>query len=290
MHNNSCYNSIFVSDLHGNEDKFNKLFSFIKQNSFRFVFIGGDVLPSFLKNINNQGDSNNFIEEVLQRYLIKLKEELNDRYPIIFLITGNDDPAYYNEELIKLEEQHLIYFLENKIYETKELTIAGYPFVPPTPFHLKDKEKYDVSRYVDPGCISPEEGYRTTETEPDRIKYGSIKKDLEAFSNLDFINSVFLFHTPPYKTNLDRAALDNKFIDFTPLDVNVGSIAVRKFIEKHQPLLTLHGHIHESTSITGSWKDKIGRTYCFNAASNNKKLSLIKFDIFNPETADQEFI
>jgi len=35
--------------------------------------------------------------------------------------------------------------------------------VPPTPFLLKDWEKYDVSAYVDPGCVSPEEGYHRVE-------------------------------------------------------------------------------------------------------------------------------
>jgi len=35
----------------------------------------------------------------------------------------------------------------------------------------------------------------------------------------------------------------------------VGSIAVRRFIEERQPLLTLHGHIHESARLTGDWRE-----------------------------------
>ena len=53
--------------------------------------------------------------------------------------------------------------------------------------------------------------------------------------------AVFLFHTPPYNTGLDRAALDGKKVNYVDLDVHVGSIAVRRFIESKQPLLTCTG-------------------------------------------------
>ena len=43
------------------------------------------------------------------------------------------------------------------------------------------------------------------------------------------------------------------------LDVHVGSIAVKRFIEERQPLLTLHGHVHEAARLTGEWKIRIGR-------------------------------
>jgi len=46
-------------------------------------------------------------------------------------------------------------------------------------------------------------------------------------------NTLYVFHTPPYRTNLDRI-----------LNGNAGSIALRIFIEKYQPYLTLQGHIH----------------------------------------------
>jgi Icc-related predicted phosphoesterase len=41
-----------------------------------------------------------------------------------------------------------------------------------------------------------------------------------------------------------------------------GSTAVRRFIEKYQPLLGLHGHIHE-----GIGANYIGRTLCINPGS-----------------------
>jgi Icc-related predicted phosphoesterase len=103
-------------------------------------------------------------------------------------------------------------------------------------------------------------------------------------------NAVMLFHTPPHKTHLDRAALDGKKIDHVPLDVHVGSIAVRRFIESRQPLITLHGHIHESARLTGFWKDTIGRTRMFSAAHDGPELALVRFSLEHPEDATRQLI
>ena len=79
-------------------------------------------------------------------------------------------------------------------------------------------------------------------------------------------------------------------VDHVPLDVNVGSIAVKRFIESRQPLLTLHGHIHESARLTGSWRDRIGRTNLFSAAHDGPELCLVCFDLENPDDATRELV
>lgn len=80
--------------------------------------------------------------------------------------------------------------------------------------------------------------------------------------------AVFNLHVPPYDTNLDQAPeLDENLTPKLSLSggfkiVPVGSKAVRQAIEKYQPLLGLHGHIHESRSA-----QKLGRTMCINPGS-----------------------
>ena len=91
-------------------------------------------------------------------------------------------------------------------------------------------------------------------------------------------------------TNLDRAALDGRMVDHVPVDVNVGSIAMRRFIEDRQPLLTLHGHMHESARLTGSWRDVIGGTHCFTGAHDGPELALVRFDLDDPGAATRELI
>jgi Icc-related predicted phosphoesterase len=73
---------------------------------------------------------------------------------------------------------------------------------------------------------------------------------------------------PPYDSELDIAPeLDETFTPVfrggTPSLIPVGSTAVRAAIERYQPLLGLHGHIHESKGRT-----RIGRTVCINPGSS----------------------
>ena len=123
------------------------------------------------------------------------------------------------------------------------------------------------------------------------VKWGTIQQDLAALTQGDDLErAILLMHAPPYDTPLDRAALDGKHYDRVPLDVHVGSIAVRRFIEQRQPLLTLHGHVHESTRLTGNWKTKIGRTVCINAAHDGPELAVVRFNPECPEEAVRELI
>jgi len=157
--------------------------------------------------------------------------------------------------------------------------------VPPTPFLLKDWERYDISRFVDPGCVHPTEGYRTVEPDED-IEYTTIQQHLERlWLDANFSRCVFLLDSPPYKTQLDRATLDGVMVDHVPVDVHVGSIAMQRFIKAMQPHITLHGHIHESTRLTGSWMQQIGKTFAFNAAHDGPELSLIQIPLDDPGAA-----
>ena len=282
----------FVSDLHGNPERYKKLFKIIAEEKPTGVFIGGDILPSGLYSFTSEHElPENFINDFLAINLIRLKEKLQENYPDIFLIMGNDDAKIYEPLLEAIDDQGLIHYVHNKKVEFGIFMVYGYANVPPTPFRLKDWERYDVSRYIDPGCVPPEDGSYTVEVNKKRIPFLTIKKDLEELTkNDDLSKSIFLFHTPPYKTNLDRAALDGKFFEHVPLDVHVGSIAVERFIKERQPLLTLHGHIHESTSITGEWKEKMGITLAINAAHNGPELSLIRFDPEDLEINSMELI
>lgn len=119
----------------------------------------------------------------------------------------------------------------------------------------------------------------------------TIRDDLARLTGDDPMDkAIFLFHSPPYKTALDLAGLAGKMIDHVPLDPHMGSIAVRRFIESRQPLLTLHGHIHESARLTSSWRDRIGRTECFSAAHDGPELALVRFDPENLAAASRQLI
>lgn len=284
----NALNCFFVADLHGNKSRYHKLFELIVNEQPKAVFIGGDILPHAMLAFNHDTEDN-FIIEYLMPEFQKIKDGLKDNYPQIFIILGNDDPRIEEEHLIEGEEQGLWRYINQKAVEFENYTIYGYAFVPPSPFQLKDWEKYDVSRYVDPGCVSPEEGARSVAVKENNIKYSTIKKDLdELTTGKDLSRSVFLFHAPPYQSALDRAALDNKIYDHVPLDVHVGSIAIKEFIESKQPYLTMHGHIHESYRLTGNWRENFGETLSMSAAHDGPELALIRFDLNNLSGAIRE--
>jgi hypothetical protein len=90
---------------------------------------------------------------------------------------------------------------------------------------------------------------------------------IEAIANQvpDMERTIFNFHAPPYGTGLDEApALDASLRPTHGGAVMkpVGSTAVRDAIRKHQPLLSVHGHIHESRGIK-----RMGRTMAINPGS-----------------------
>ena len=79
----------------------------------------------------------------------------------------------------------------------------------------------------------------------------------------DMPNAIFNFHAPPYGSALDLAPeLTADLIQAADRKVHVGSRAVARAIERHRPLLGLHGHIHESRGI-----QRLGRTTIINPGS-----------------------
>jgi len=282
----------FATDLHGSLDRYEALFRKLETDPPAAVFLGGDLLPSgFLGRPAIDPGHRDFLNEYLAERLSRLKAVLKDRYPRILVILGNDDGRFHEPAVLEIAARGLWTYLHGRRDTLHGHPVYGYSFVPPTPFRLKDWERYDVSRYVDPGCVSPEEGMRSVPEAEAEIRYGTIAQDLEVLAaNDDLARATFLFHTPPYRTALDRAALDGQFVDHVPLDVHVGSIAVRRFIEARQPRLTLHGHVHESTRLTGSWHDRIGETHLLGAAHDGPELALVRFDLEDPAGAVRELI
>lgn len=86
-------------------------------------------------------------------------------------------------------------------------------------------------------------------------------------------NAIFDIHVPPYKSGLDDAPELDK--NLRPVLAGqslqpVGSTALREAIQKTQPLLGLHGHIHEGRGAT-----RIGKTLCINPGSMYEQGTLL---------------
>jgi Icc-related predicted phosphoesterase len=282
----------FASDLHGQPERYEKLWRAIEDAVPAAVFLGGDLLPSGMMGLVSLDPAHrDFVNDFLSPGFETVRQRLGTRYPEVFLVLGNDDGRFEEAAFLDVAATGMWVYAHNRRSSLLGFQVFGYAYVPPTPFMLKDWEKYDVSRYVPPGCVSPEEGRRSVSRPENEIRYSTIQQDLTTLTGERTLeDAVFLFHSPPYETNLDRAANDGKTVDHVPLDLHVGSIALRRFIDQRQPLVTLHGHIHESARLTGSWRDRIGRTHVFGAAHDGAELALVCFDLEDLDAATRQLL
>lgn len=108
----------------------------------------------------------------------------------------------------------------------------------------------------------------------------------------DLETSVFNFHVPPKDSMIDTAPeltedLRQVRVGGQPNVIGVGSTAVRAVIERCQPLLGLHGHIHESRGVA-----KIGRTTCINPGSEYGEgiLHGVLLNFRNGKLASHQFV
>jgi len=275
--------AFFISDLHGKLNRIRALNEKVLDESPDAVFIGGDILPP-------PGFSDR-VETFIDHFLTNIEEVKKSCDTEFFIIMGNDDPRFYESSLLRADRAGLINYVHFKILPFESASIFGYSYIPPTPFRLKDFEKYDVSRYTDPGCVPPEEGSRTVERPQQEEKNIIISNDLlELGESISPDRSICLFHSPPYGCSLDVAGLHGKMIDWAPVDIHIGSFAIKRFIEEHQPLITLHGHVHESARLTGEWRERFGRTHSFSAAHDGPELALVRFDTEDIRSANRELI
>lgn len=107
---------------------------------------------------------------------------------------------------------------------------------------------------------TPWDTHREEDEDQLAVRYEAMISNLK-----DLRNAVFNIHVPPHKSGLDEAPELDK--NLRPVLAGqalkpVGSTALRMAIEKYQPLVGLHGHIHEGRGAT-----RIGKTLCINPGS-----------------------
>ena len=284
-------NCLFCSDLHGDADRYEKLSSVILEERPAALFLGGDLLPGPVQMLASDFLHTDFVNDFLFRRFMEVKLALGDDYPEVYLVLGNDDGRFEELAMLDAAARGVWHYAHGRGTPMGPFTVYGYSYVPPTPFRLKDWERYDVSRFVDPGCVHPWEGSHSIPIPRNELMYSTISEDLDLLTGEDDMSgAIMLFHSPPYDTCLDRAALDGRMVDHVPMDVHVGSIAILRFIMKRQPMMTLHGHVHESARLTGEWKTRMGETWALGAAHDGPELALVRFSTEDPGSATRELL
>jgi len=270
---------VYTSDLHGNLDLYRAAGEAAVRTRADALIFGGDLCPGTptAAALNLPIDQAEFVLHQLSPLLGDWKQA----HPTlrIFAIPGNDD---CQTVLPALEELQMNDLIENLHQETRTLgayTLMGLSYVPPTPFQLKDFERWDDGPVPDSESYS----YRGVEGTPrgfsvidDFRSYldslPSIKQELERFDIKDPEHTVAVIHTPPFNTKCD-VLFDGR---------HIGSQAVRSWIEKNQPRLTLHGHIHESPKLSRSFCDRLGSATVINPGCDHTRPHLVFIDLDYP--------
>lgn len=246
---------LYATDLHGDADAYAALASLAQRQAVRAVLLGGDLFAYSQAAAPQIA----FAEGPLLRFL----EPLRAAKISVLALWGNVDRPAAVARLRDFEEMGLLALLRLQPFRLDgpggdALDFVGYPYVPPTPFRLKDQERRDLARdrYAGPWPVflSPIQGDGEPVEVADALdRRLSIEEELATIPTTE-ASCVLVTHSPPWGCGLDLVAPDE----------HAGSRAVRAWIDTHQPLLSLHGHLHEAPRLSGRWWERIGDTVCIN--------------------------
>jgi Icc-related predicted phosphoesterase len=235
---------VYATDIHGDLSKYEKVYQFALDHDINLIHLGADLLP---KGSDIEVKQKKFIKKDFKNFY----ETCEDKGIKVLSFFGNDDlypmKKYYREYADLLDERP---------YTQDGYEFKAYGYVLDYPFGLKTACKLDYSgwRFPEEYISAPFEytEKKGWETVKDLGKYfakkGTIEDDLKKIRATD--KTIMAIHMPPQSLNLD-VCIDGR---------RVGSKAVLDWAVKNQPLVLLTGHIHESPSVTGTWKVAVGKT------------------------------
>ncbi|MBE0569369.1 MAG: metallophosphoesterase [Deltaproteobacteria bacterium] len=256
---------LYVTDLHGHRGKYERTFTHAKEIGAGLVVNGGDISPPGQR----REDHERFYREFLGPYFARY-QEAGIRY---LTLTGNDDLGSLDALLDEIcGKTPLATHLSQRMAEVDGFSFVGMNRVIDFPFRLKDRARRDSAEFVfgsqfGHGVLSTPDGFREI---PDWPAYAgtlpSLEEELDALPvPADPARAVYVLHGPPSGIGLDKIRGG----------AGVGSPATLAFLARVQPLLSLHGHIHESLEESGVWKTKVGRTVCLQPGQSAEELVVV---------------
>lgn len=291
---------VYTADLHGDIGGYRALLGLAHSTAARAAIVGGDLLPHAIRREGALEAQRAFVERELAPLLTEARAHSPELG--VYLLAGNDDWAAAIEALGPLEQAGLAFPLHGRVYRltgaedgrsriedsdpgavrqrslilhpqsSVELWLAGYACVPITPFSIKDYERRDEGPAppFDFGMAFVSASGAIEPASPQLLAgQPSIADDLAALARQsDPARTIYVCHTPPAGTPLD----------LMPRGRHVGSRALRGFIERHAPPLTLHGHIHESPDLSGRYAAQIGATWCVNPGHHPGRFQAVALD------------
>lgn len=261
-----------LADPHQTDTKWDLLVKDVQKHEPDVVAVAGDLLPK----------SNGILGQLsfkpeLRRYAGLIKEAGAE---LVFIL-GNDDNRLFIEEMEKGDREGLWHYVADRVKKVKGYDFCGCPWIRDYPFGHKywvaAESPDDV--YICPFQISSpvvindnNELENIHDFKEYLVNKPSIKESLEKMAEQvdDMSSSIWLIHCPPVKLEFDLCGSGDR----------VGSPAIYDFLAEKQPLLSVHGHIHEAPEVNGQiWAAKIGETVCVQAGQPDEGIHYVMVEL-----------
>ena len=283
----------FATDVHGSERCFRKFLSAVKVYKADVLVLGGDITGKFvipIRELSNGTYRATYLGKdhvaTTSEELTRLKELIADSgyyYNMVSDSSGDLSKEEVDKVFLKAMKETLarwVDYAEKILHDTDTVcyvTGGNDDFqevvdgIPETE-HVKNPDnrivKIDSMHEMASLGWSNVTPWRCPRECSEEELNSNIEKILASVS--DPSNCVFNFHCPPIDSGLDTCVkLDDSVTPPKPMMdggglvfFGAGSTSIRAAIEKYQPMLGLHGHIHESKNVA-----RIGKTLCINPGS-----------------------
>ena len=227
------------------EDELKDVIKRVRSRGYYPYITTPDEIRELEKNPERVGQIfNQEVLKVVQQWMDLADKKLDGTSLKVYCSPGNDDMDEVDEIVRASRRVELVEGLVTPLDAQHEMVASGW----------SNRTPWDTHREEDEDQLE--------------VRYEAMMSKLK-----DPRNAVFNIHVPPYKSGLDEAPELDK--DLRPVLAGqalkpVGSTALRKVIEKYQPLVSLHGHIHEGRGST-----RIGKTLCINPGSMYEQGTLL---------------
>jgi Icc-related predicted phosphoesterase len=281
----------FATDIHGSEICWKKFLNAGKFYNADVLVLGGDMTGKALVPITQLEDGTFKATLLQQRFILKNEDEVRDMerrvgsrgyYPIrvtpeqlaMFEASPARVDAFFQEQILQVVERWMALAAERLAGSGKRCYVCpGNDDSFEIDEIIKRSQHIELAegREVDLGDgfamistgwsnVTPWKTFRECSEHEMAARIDAMIRP-----GADMRRMVFSCHCPPYGSNLDEAPevdADLNVKDAGRSLVPVGSTAVRDAIMKYQPLVSLHGHIHE-----GKGSARLGKTLSINAGS-----------------------